>query len=685
MPLHFSGSGPLVSLRRRVPARGLALVVAGLSTFALADPALAQGLTNGVTHVGEIATPHEADAWTFTANVGEYIAVHVAETGSDSAFSPRVSLFDPNHVQITVSRGNLAAAIAAVAPLTGTYAVVISDDNADGDDTDTGSYRLTLGKAGVLSVSPGDEGGPMTNGANHSGSIYPGDMDVWSLSLSAGSILEVTLAKIGGTNVPFSPWIRILDPDGRIIRSVTNTLAAQVYLTLAAPGTYTVLVASLDSGSDDAGSYILRLANPADPFIVPAGDQGGAMTPGVDYSATIDRADLDQWTFSATAGNHIALEISETVFDRPFQPWIQLYGPNGDLLDGRTGTISAASYLVAPLSGTYRVIVADLDANAGGGTYRMRVGGIVAAASNPLADIVVDFGPSFGVWLRTNQNGSTPQWTQLHGLSPTALASGDIDGNGQSDVIMTFPGYGVWIWFNNATWRPLHPFDASEIVTGDLDGNGKDEIILSFAAYGLWIFYNNANWSPLHGLPSAGMATGNIDGDAGGKSDVLINFAGYGLYAYVNNSTWTLIHPLTAKDMAIGDIDGNGIADLALGFLGKGVWIRYDSGAWSLLDPGDSAGLTFANVDGDPFQRWLILNSPDGVWAWKDAGQGIWLRLHTQRASLLVSSDLDRDGWLDLIISFPGYGIWLWSQTAGYVPLHPFKPDAIVTGLIDDK
>ena len=181
------------------------------------------------------------------------------------------------------------------------------------------------------------------------------------------------------------------------------------------------------------------------------------------------------------------------------------------------------------------------------------------------------------------------------------------------------------------------------------------------------------------------MATGNIDGDAGGKSDVVINFAGYGLYAYVNNSTWTLIHPLTAKDMAIGDIDGNGIADLALGFLGKGVWIRYDSGAWSLLDPGDSAGLTFANVDGDPFQRWLILNSPDGVWAWKDVGQGNWWRLHTQRASLLVSSDFDRDGWLDLAISFPGYGIWLWSQTAGYVQLHPFRPDAIVTGLIDDK
>ena len=225
MPLHFSGSGPLVSPRCRVPARALAWVVAGLSTFALADPALAQGLTNGVTHVGEIATPHEIDTWTFTANVGEYIAIHVGEAGSDSAFSPYLRLFDPNGVEIAGNYGNLAAAVAAVAPLTGTYVAAMTDGIADGDDTDTGSYRITLGKAGALSVSPGDEGGLMTNGGNHAGSIYPGDMDVWSFSLSAGSILQVTLAKIGGTNVPFIPWMRIIGPDGRIIRSLTNTLA----------------------------------------------------------------------------------------------------------------------------------------------------------------------------------------------------------------------------------------------------------------------------------------------------------------------------------------------------------------------------------------------------------------------------------------------------------------------------
>jgi hypothetical protein len=50
--------------------------------------------------------------------------------------------------------------------------------------------------------------------------------------------------------------------------------------------------------------------------------------------------------------------------------------------------------------------------------------------------------------------------------------TGDLDGNGQAEVIIDFgPGYGLWVWQNNSTWRQLHALSAMQMATGNVDGN----------------------------------------------------------------------------------------------------------------------------------------------------------------------------------------------------------------------
>src|SRR2546430_12660239 len=57
-----------------------------------------------------------------------------------------------------------------------------NDGTVSARNTDTGSYLLTLAKGpGTFATSPGDEGGDLTNGATHAGTIYLGDLDQWSL------------------------------------------------------------------------------------------------------------------------------------------------------------------------------------------------------------------------------------------------------------------------------------------------------------------------------------------------------------------------------------------------------------------------------------------------------------------------------------------------------------------------
>jgi hypothetical protein len=51
------------------------------------------------------------------------------------------------------------------------------------------------------------------------------------------------------------------------------------------------------------------------------------------------------------------------------------------------------------------------------------------------------------------------------------MVTGDLDGNGQDEVIIDFgPPHGIWAWKNNAAWTQLITVSPEKMVTGNLDG-----------------------------------------------------------------------------------------------------------------------------------------------------------------------------------------------------------------------
>ncbi|MDR4503578.1 MAG: hypothetical protein MRK01_02150 [Candidatus Scalindua sp.] len=97
----------------------------------------------------------------------------------------------------------------------------------------------------------------------------------------------------------------------------------------------------------------------------------------------------------------------------------------------------------------------------------------------------------------------------------------DNDGNGKSELIVDFgPPYGINARYNNAApWTGLHRLSASPggIISGDLDGNDKSDLIVDFGQPdGIDALFNNtAPWTGLHHLSksSGGMVSGNFDGN----------------------------------------------------------------------------------------------------------------------------------------------------------------------------
>src|SRR5437773_1328976 len=223
-------------------------------------------MPNGATQAGTIYLG-DLDQWSFTATQGGYIALSMGEVAPATAgFQPWIRLVSPTGVLLGNGIGTSAVQIAATAPTSGTYTVIVgtNDGTVSARNNDTGSYLLTLAKGpGVFATSAGDEGGDLTNGATHAGTIYLGDLDQWSFTATQGHSRRPSDLEVAPVSAGFQPWIRLVSPTGVLLGNGIGTSAVQIAATAPTSGTYTVIVGTNDgtvsASNNDTGRYLLTL------------------------------------------------------------------------------------------------------------------------------------------------------------------------------------------------------------------------------------------------------------------------------------------------------------------------------------------------------------------------------------------------------------------------------------------
>src|SRR5437763_1571020 len=122
-------------------------------------------MTDGATNAG-IMYQGDFDTSTLTPYTTLYRSLSVGTVTQTTAhFAPWIRLVSPTGALLGNSSTQTGASnIAATAPTSGTYTVIIGS-YLSGFYDGTGSYRITLAKGpGAVEVSSGDKGGPMTNG-----------------------------------------------------------------------------------------------------------------------------------------------------------------------------------------------------------------------------------------------------------------------------------------------------------------------------------------------------------------------------------------------------------------------------------------------------------------------------------------------------------------------------------------
>jgi hypothetical protein len=296
----------------------------------------------------------------------------------------------------------------------------------------------------------------------------------------------------------------------------------------------------------------------------------------------------------------------------PFPTWNHLSSANGDLPLPNGGTNQTS------------LLVVDLDRDG-------------------LNDIVVaerSSAPSL-VWLRRNQNG----WTRFvidAAKAPIAAGGtfGDVDGDGDPDVIFGSSGQGshVWWWENpGPAGDPRQPWQRHEItntqkgqhhdqLAGDFLGQGRTQVVSWYQGGGeLSLFVpgedprQTASWTALTmagGLKQAeGLAAGDIDGD--GKADIV----GGGRWFKHRGGTSFTSHVIdedqTAGRAAVGDLKKGGRPEVVM-VIGDGI-----------------GRLKWYECNGDP--------TSTGAWRGHDL-----LEIEVKHGHSLQIADLNGDGQADI-------------------------------------
>jgi len=195
------------------------------------------------------------------------------------------------------------------------------------------------------------------------------EQEVWHFVANSG---DGIVAKLGEavTGSSLYPLLRLYGPNSVLQGESFGPVAAEVATRATNSGMFTVVAANTESYSSGGnGAYRLTLAKTGTQVFVASYDEGGPMTNGTVYVATNGIAGLDLWTFNACAGDGIVLQITELTGGTDFSPELMLYAPDGTLLNRVSGATAAQISRVAPMPGSYLLIVGDTEG--GYGTYQL--------------------------------------------------------------------------------------------------------------------------------------------------------------------------------------------------------------------------------------------------------------------------------------------------------------------------
>ena len=260
-------------------------------------------LGNGLTQAGTNSLG-DLDVWTFPAQAGDNIALRVGAPD----YRPWLQLYGPNGALIADAPGGGSShrdvSIFTQVTNSGTYTVLQQSYYYDG----TGPYTLNFGQfPGAFTVSPGDEGGRLTNGVAYDGAIALGDLDLWSFAACKGYPFTIVCEKLSGS---FTPRVRLYSRTGGLLATAQHASTVTLNYPGTNTGSYTLMIDG--AGVNDSGAYRLTGYGIADADAL-------SLCPPLIAGDSVNLTG-----FGGAAGGNFVL-LTTTEITRPMDAWTPLW------------------------------------------------------------------------------------------------------------------------------------------------------------------------------------------------------------------------------------------------------------------------------------------------------------------------------------------------------------------------
>ncbi|MCH6259500.1 hypothetical protein MLD52_23290, partial [Puniceicoccaceae bacterium K14] len=137
------------------------------------------------------------------------------------------------------------------------------------------------------------------------------------------------------------PWLQIYGPDGSRLYSEATYTSLSSTLSAVSAGRYYIVVR--EWGSTGFGDYKVLLSRV--PGEQNADDEGSLLISGQAETGNFSLGDTDVYWYDAVEGDTLIVDLSEV--DSSYDPWLQIYGPDGSRLYSEATYTSLSSTLSA--------------------------------------------------------------------------------------------------------------------------------------------------------------------------------------------------------------------------------------------------------------------------------------------------------------------------------------------------
>jgi eukaryotic-like serine/threonine-protein kinase len=320
---------------------------------------------------GLLEAPGAKDIYTFTAEAGQSIYVHIIEPPStadniefymtddlgSNVFSSCLQCGDPG--VITLDRG-------------GEYTLTVGNNDPNG--AGYGAYRIKLWEVpppNEFEISLNDQ---ISRGTPGEGAGYiesPGARDVYTFTAEAGQAVYFQVSEPPKTND--SIYWRVKDQAGNVIFDTCLQCGDPGLQTLESGGLYTMTVDSANSHGTGAYGIKVWTVPPPNVFEIQIGDSVSRDDPGPGAGSIEAPGAHDMYTFTATSGQTVAFTVLKTPNTGTSIYW-RLEDEAGNELFNTCLDCGEFEPITFDQDGTYTIIVGS-ENSPGLGTYEFQLVG----------------------------------------------------------------------------------------------------------------------------------------------------------------------------------------------------------------------------------------------------------------------------------------------------------------------